>query len=251
MADKAWTDEMYHKCYQFAQVGMGDMKIAKAVGVTYKTFKRWLVKKPALKVCLKEARLRMKSEGTFRDYVYGQLDLKTQELWDQLNDPDNNSVEDIESILMGKGDKVRQRLFLHALCDLDFNPSEAMSKVNISKKTVKKWLVTDPEFVELLDEVEEIKNNFGEGCLFRLMKEGNAAAILFYNERKNDARGYGKKMKVQHEGEIGHSHTHSVAELDLDLATEKALLDAVRRQQRAAIDYKPGDIVDAEFQEIE
>lgn len=249
MKDKVWVDEHLIKCYQLAQIGLGDMKIAKELGVTYKTFKSWLKKKPALSKALKEGRLALKVEGSFRDYVYNKLDYDLRILWEQLEALPGNQIEEIEALLADKGDRVRQRLFFHALVNNSFNPSEAMAKVHVTTKNLKKWLATDPEFADLMDEIHLHKKNYIEGAMFRLIEAGHPGAILFAQERINDDRGYGKKMKVEHKGDISHNHTVSVADLDLDLDTEKKLLEALRERQKAAMGYIE-DAVDAEYSEV-
>lgn len=249
---KVWTDLNYIRCYQMAQTGMPNMKIAKAIGVTYKTFKMWLKKNRAFRETLKQARENLKAGSTFKDYIYNKLDYKLRLLWDQIEAVPDNATEEIEAILADQGTKVRQRLFLHALVTLSFNPSDACSKVNVTTEELKKWLATDVEFANLMEEIHVHKKNFAEGGVFKLAKEGHPGAIMYLNDRLNEDRGYGKKVKVTHAGSVEHAHTHqhvSVDDLDLSLETRKELLAKMRQRRRDALGYEESELPEGEFKE--
>jgi hypothetical protein len=263
--DKVWKDEYYLRCHQLAKSGLGDLKIAKALGVTYKTFKRWKVKKRALRNALKDARggSVITEMETFRDYVYDRLPENLRVLWKAINRCDKvkgSTVEAVEDLLRNQGKETRQHLFLYAMVHANFDPSKACRKVNIKMKTLRKWSEQDPDFADLLAEIHIAKKDFFEAALVQGVKEGDANLIKFANSTLNADRGYNPKQVIEHQGSVEHNHNVlRVDELNLSLEDRRKLLVAYRDRQ-AALDPKAirdrdeepeeGDeeVIDAEFE---
>lgn len=261
MLDKVWKDEYYLRSYQLARSGMSDIKVAKALGVTYKTFKRWKVKKRALRNALQDARTVDKGFTQFRDYVYDRLPENLQQLWDELMMTDRmNTYEKVEQLLSNQGKKGRQHLFLYAMVNSNFDPTAACRAVNITRKTLMHWCETEPEFAELMEELEVAKKDFFEAALVQGVKEGDPNLIKFANMTKNVDRGYNPKTVIAHEGSIEHNHNvMKVDELDLPIEDRRKLLEALRNRREAlsptlAIRDKEeepeegDDVIEADFQ---
>lgn len=252
--NRAWDDSVYVKAADLARKGCKNQKIAKILGVAPPTFKRWLKEKPALREALRDARTPKESKGeTFREYVYNRLPENLQELWDNIADAEGqkNSVSRIESMLANAGEDARKRLLVHALVNCNFNLTRALSKVNVSRRQFDRWALDDPDFGDMLNQIEEWKVDFFEDALFDLVRDRHPSAVIFALQTKGSHRGYGRKVKV--EGEVNHSGvvTHGVVGIEelskyLSLDDRRRMLEALRKAKDAAIPVEYRAIEDKE-----
>lgn len=70
---------------------------------------------------------------------------------------------------------------------------EACNKTGIARNTIYEWFTSDPEFKRRYDEIYEQRKEFCENELFKLIKKGNAQAIMFALKTKF---GYTEKVEV-------------------------------------------------------
>jgi hypothetical protein len=127
---------------------------------------------------------------------------------------------------------------VYALVNGHFHLSEACRKVSITKKTLYRWMGEEPEFRELVDEIQWHKKNFFEAALCKQVAEGNAAVIIHANKTVNRDRGYGTEVGIDVGGRVDHKHEHfykhglTQEELDaIPAEVKKALLEVIRRRQ--------------------
>lgn len=230
--DGRWQERFVFEGYRLARTGAANSEIAAALGVAPATLKRFLRDHSALAEALEAARGDHHGVEQFQEYVYGRLSPELKALWDKLRrlEQEPNGVARVEAMLERAGMRARQHLFVHALISYNFNPSDACRAVNVSRRTFDRWRRTDPEFVELVDEIHWHKRNFFEGHLCALVAAGNASATVFANKSLNADRGYATKVTV--EGSVRHVHAVvSVDDLGLDLETRKKILEAYRAKQ--------------------
>lgn len=219
-------------------------KICSALGVStefYQSVQKGKYPDLALAKEMAEGR---RGSGTLSDYIFKQLSPEAQALWEKIKFWDEegaNTYTQIERILKGQTKKLRQELFVHALVNSSFDPSEAMRIVGISRQTYELWRAHDLDFRQLIEEIQWHKRNFFEKALHNLVEERHPAAVLFVNRTINADRGYGEKMKVEHEV----THGVRLEELDLDVETQRKILDAIRRKGELK-DAKQGRIMDVE-----
>lgn len=228
---------MYVTAYELARDGLSDEQIAKALGVTGITFRRWCRRRPALADATARGRHhRDPAEAlTFHEYVYNHLSPNLRDLWGEIQDCQEltNGVERVEALFKHHGIRARQHLFIYALTQSLFNVSGALRKVGLPRKTFESWCANDPEFAELIDEIHWHKQNFFEQAFIGRVAAGDTAAVIHAVKTKCRDRGYNEKIEIEHTGTVHHEHTVSVAELDLPLDTRRAILDALRRHQAA------------------
>jgi hypothetical protein len=238
---KGWKDEMLVEAHELARSGMKDAAIARTIGVAPATFAGWVQTKPALRRVLKRARTGKRGEGytSFRDFVYGRLPKRAQELWDRLEEverlgahPERGKMaRSILRRIQEEATHIRMSLFIHAMVSTNFMVTAACNKVGISPGLVREWELRSPDF---------------KTHLINLVRSGDSAATIFANKTINRDRGYNEKVQV----EVNHTHSGKVA-LDVkDLSDEviKGLLEAQRRKAALQLEYK-GEIQDAEWEE--
>lgn len=89
--------------------------------------------------------------------------------------------------------------FLEALAAASGIVLTACEAVNISRSTFYRWMKTDGEFAERVDEILEEQIDFVEGKLLKSIKEGDTTAIIFYLKTKGKKRGYSEKQPPKEE----------------------------------------------------
>lgn len=242
-----WRDSYYVKAYELAGQGMSDTKIANTLDVPTRTFQHWKQTKVALRNALRRARRSSSKSKTFQDYVFGRLPPRLQELWGHVKELNRRKdVAALEQMLQDAGEKARQELFVYALTRFHFNPTKAGKLVCVGAKKFKEWCL-DPEFAELVQEVEWHKLNFFEDAVIDAVQRGDRGMVRFVAETRLQERGYGKTLNVKHDhgGTVEHVHTSvPLDELDLPLAQRRAILEALRAKTAAL----PENVQDAEYE---
>jgi hypothetical protein len=84
--------------------------------------------------------------------------------------------------------------------------TEACKKTGISRSAHYSWLEKDPGYAAWVDSIQDIKVDFYEGALNRLVDEGNITAVIFALKTQAKHRGYVESKTITHEGEVDFSH---------------------------------------------
>ena len=84
----------------------------------------------------------------------------------------------------------KKELMYQAMQDQLGIVTAAVKQVGIDRTTHYAWLKKDDNYKEWIEEAEMQLKDFGENALLKLMKEGNPAAVIFFNKTKNKDRGY-------------------------------------------------------------
>lgn len=232
----AYKPEMVIQAYEFAKSGMTQTRIAKALGISRGSLLAWMETNPELAYALRAGRKCGKQgpDYTFRDYVYNRLPPELKNLWNAINrfEQEDNGIQKIEAMLQDKGKKVRQHLFLYALTSSNFNMAQACRRLNISRRTLTEWQLTDPDFSTLMKEIDAYKGDFFENALLKQVKAGNHHCIIFANKTYNKDRGYGEKpaeVNVNYNGDTNISlNVVNVDDLNLPLSMRMNLLKCIR-----------------------
>ena len=235
MARSAWKDDYYWKCYRFALNGHSDKEIARLIKVHPDTYNKWKKENPVFARGMRAARKEVKrrQEGPpFKDFFYGRLSGKNQKLWDKMDLLDSpGNLEKYRELLDSSGKETRQMFWLHCWFECNFSKSEACRRLGISHHTITLWK-RDPEFVELLNGMEDVKKDFFESHLVALVAGGDPSATTMANRTLNRDRGYGAQLEVTAVGSIEHHHQHELVlpfeELKLPLDVKVKVLEAYR-----------------------
>lgn len=250
--ESSWQDEYIIKVYKLRRDGVDAINnVALALGTNSATLKRWLEQKPALAAAWAEGGVdRGGTGGAAREYIINRLPPKLQAVWQELQGlvHDPCAAGRLEAIFADGGRRMRQHLFLHACVTSQFNVSQAMGMVGISKATLDNWVARDTDFAMMVQEILFHKKNFIEGALMDQVAMGETSAIIFANRTQNQDRGYGKQstVNVKHSGGVEHTHTIDISTLDLPLEIKAMILEAHRKQLAAANTPRlPGHVVPA------
>lgn len=249
-----WEEEHVGRIYELRRQGLSMEKVAVALGVTVQTLRNWKRGKPEVASAIQRGKADAVKEKLpaalpppvdFTAYLYKQLPEHLQELWDEISKPETapNAMARTEALLAENGEKARQYLFIHAFAMSNFSTSRAMRVTRISKSRLDRWIIADPEFAELMDEIHFHKKNFLEHQLLKLVQQGDTSATIFANKTLNRDRGFADKLELEVSGTIQHEHTViSVAQLDLPLETRRELLTALRASRASeAINITPNN----------
>ena len=239
MAVSIFKDEYIVRVYQLARSGMTEAKIAKILGISLATFRVWERKKKYFKLMLEAGRKewggKNEKETTIQDYIFKSLPRNLRKLWNEINalERAKSGVEKIEALLEKRGVRARQSIFIHAWAKGNFSLTRALRKVNISRSTFDAWRAKEPEFNQLVSDIDFYKGNFYEDAYIDLVRGGDSAAIRDINKTFNRERGYGEKTAIDINLSGGVSIAHSVDDLDVPLPVKIALLKAVRKKKNA------------------
>jgi hypothetical protein len=74
--------------------------------------------------------------------------------------------------------------------------STACESAGISRQTHYNWIASDEEYKQEVDALNERTVDYAESHLFKLIKNGNPAATIFYLKTKGRNRGYVERQEV-------------------------------------------------------
>lgn len=81
--------------------------------------------------------------------------------------------------------------------------TSACKKVGVGRTTFYGWLADDKEFAEAVKDIENVALDFAESQLHKQIKDGSAAATIFFLKTKGKKRGYVERQEISHEFESG------------------------------------------------
>ena len=75
--------------------------------------------------------------------------------------------------------------------------STACKMVDISRQTHYAWLKADEEYKSAVNSIQDSVLDFAESHLYKLVKEGNPAATIFFLKTKGKKRGYIERQEIE------------------------------------------------------
>ena len=81
--------------------------------------------------------------------------------------------------------------------------TSACKKVGVGRTQFYNWLKEDQDFKDQVNDVDNIAIDFAESQLHKQIKDGSAAATIFYLKTKGKKRGYVERQEISHEFESG------------------------------------------------
>ena len=83
----------------------------------------------------------------------------------------------------------------------------ACKKVGVGRTTFYGWLDSDAEFKKAVEDIQNIALDFVESQLFKNIKEGKSAEMIFYLKTKGKNRGYVERIEQE--------TTHSINDFNI------------------------------------
>lgn len=201
--------------------------LAAVMGMTNKAMMEAIQRHPELQQAMEIAD-ENRTKGVLSNYVQKSLSPEARKTWEKLAGLE--TWEAIELTLKNKPLRLRQQLFCYAILYTGYDMSKACAMVAIDRAQIERWKA-DPEFLQMLEEVQFHKKNFFEKGLIGLVHENHPGAILFVNRTYNADRGYSERLDLNQNARP--SSDWDVGDLDLDLETMKKVLAAIEKKKAA------------------
>jgi len=75
--------------------------------------------------------------------------------------------------------------------------STAAKAANVDRQSHYNWMKDDPAYKSAVESIQESVIDFAESHLYKLVKEGNPAATIFYLKTKGKKRGYIERQEIE------------------------------------------------------
>jgi len=102
----------------------------------------------------------------------------------------------MEAVKLDKTD-TKKGLMLEALEKSLGIVSTACKMVDISRQTHYAWMKADEEYKSAVNSIQDGVLDFAESHLYKLVKEGNPAATIFFLKTKGKKRGYIERQEIE------------------------------------------------------
>lgn len=241
-AESKFRNDMYVKVYELSKSKMGIRQISDALGISQGTFKNWLTQNPDFRDAYERGRRSDSKEGAkqqYLNYVYNRLPDDLKKYWKKLKKYERCRDGTTKVELMFEkagGDSVRKWLFVYAYTMNHFNILPACRICNVSSYHLAKWKKDDPDFIELLDHVYNMRKDFAEGKLMERIAEGDQGCIQFFLKTQARDRGYDPKVQIEHTGAIEHKVKMDDILDALPLADKLRILETMDKKGRELLD---------------
>lgn len=111
--------------------------------------------------------------------------------------------------------EVRKVAFIEAFESSACNVSVSCRKIGISRNTFYEWKKADPTFATSVMEHEEAILDFAETMLYKAIKDGKTAELIFFLKTKGQKRGYIERQRLDVISEVPDLSGMSLEELRL------------------------------------
>ena len=75
--------------------------------------------------------------------------------------------------------------------------STACKMVDVGRTTHYEWMKSDEEYKSAVNSIQDSVLDFAESHLYKLVKEGNPAATIFFLKTKGKKRGYIERQEIE------------------------------------------------------
>lgn len=222
--------------------GFNKTKITEITGIRNLTYQRWMKQHPEFLRAVEKAtntyeQQRSSSVKDLKEFIYGRLPPDLQEIWNDIQNAHigtstdkQNTLDTVEKMLKEKPTQAQQALWLHAYFSFNFSQYEACRVTSITIDEVRGWK-KQPEFLGLVKEIDNIRDDFFEASFLQLAREGNPYIVGMAAKSRLAKRGYNPSTDVNINGNITHTHAVDLKKLEpyLKPATIDDLLEANRQ----------------------
>lgn len=100
-----------------------------------------------------------------------------------------------------KSSTAQKKAMLQALEQTLGVVTTAAKKIGIDRTSHYYWMKNDEKYKEAVEELSNVSLDFAESQLHKQIKEGSAAATIFYLKTKGKQRGYVERQEIEHSGD--------------------------------------------------
>jgi hypothetical protein len=222
--------------YSLARDGANDKVIARHLNVTPACFSQWKKKHKSVIYALQKAEEHKSSvtDVDWTSYINNRIPDELKPIWRELTrfESDTSGYDKARQLIEGESKKIRQQLVVYSVLSSNFNLTKALKRVGVSRSMFNRWAENDPDFVALLNEVQEIKGDFFEEGLMKLVQQGDSPATIFGNRTFNRKRGYGEHISTTTDVNVTVAAL-PLHELDLPSSVLRQILDAMKKKNKA------------------
>jgi len=187
------------KLYRASLKHGDEAKVAEELGLSPFILKQLLADDPVLRSAM-DAALADRLPAAFND-----LSDESKAIWASLSGPVTDDAKQAALIAMaGKGERERKKLLAYALLQNNFDVTGACRNLKVGVREYERWIKQDPEFAEMIADIQAAKRHFVEGRLMGLVSAGSEKATLFAAERLMRDQ-YGQK--IEHTGTVNVNHS--------------------------------------------
>ena len=90
----------------------------------------------------------------------------------------------------------KKKLFVETFMSTLANISVCCKKIGVSRQTFYSWRNTDKAFAEEIFNAQEELIDFAETILFKKVRDGSTAELIFFLKTKGKARGYYERQEI-------------------------------------------------------
>jgi hypothetical protein len=229
MARPTWDPYYPVTAYAMARVGEPESEIMKALGASTQQWAAWRRSHPELVEALRAGAKHTTARKQGQALVEA-LSPEAQATWANIQawrDLPDGPLK-TEAMLAEGGLALRQEVFLYALVSSGYRINQALRCTNTTPREYQGW-VADPQFQQLVRELEWTRDNFYEECFMDLCRSGEPSAVTHAVKSRLAHRGYGVKVEAQVEVQQAPGLV-DIAALDLDPDTLEKVWAAVKAQ---------------------
>jgi hypothetical protein len=207
-------------------------QLASAFGVTQWNLGKIIERHPELQLAMTMAD-ENRRKGLLANYILANLSKQARAIWDKITKL--STYEEVDAAFKGKPLRLRQQLFCTAVLYTSHDYAKALRIVGVPYNDFMKWR-TDPEFTQMLEELQWHKKQFFHKSLMGLVAEGHPGAVIFVNRTVNADMGFSERLDLNLGGQTQGAGDYPLDELGLPAAVLKQVLDAIERKKAADIE---------------
>lgn len=211
-------------------------QVASTFGVTPWNMGQIIKRNPELQLAVAMADENRK-KGILANYALSNLSPEARKMWDRITKLETHA--EIDACFKGKTLKLRQQLFCTAVLYTCHDYAKSLRMVGVPYADFLKWR-NDPEFLQMLEELQWQKKQFFHKSLMGLVCEGHPGAVVFVNRTVNADMGFSERLDLNVQGQAAHAGDYPLDQLGLPASVLKQVLEAMEKKKAA--DAKNGAV---------
>lgn len=212
--------------------------VASAFGVTQWNLGKIIERHSELQLAMTMADENRK-KGVLANYILANLSPQARAIWEKITKL--STYAEVDACFKNKPLQLRQQLFCTAVLYTGHDYAKALRMVGVPYGDFMKWR-TDPEFSQMLEELQWHKKQFFHKSLMGLVAEGHPGAVIFVNRTVNADMGYSERLDLNIQGQT-HAGDYPLDQLGLPASVLKQVLEAMEKKKAADAKEATAEVV--------